>query len=919
LYLHQTPNGRSARAITRAGLRLKKTWTRCKNAVRALNVRYAGEFVTESFPAKSDFVFEDSIPQDSAPLESILCTDELHRRPRRAPDYERENRALVALISTLADSPATILQTLAETILEITQSESSGLSLLTKDGKTPDASGKMFFWPAVSGVWNPHVGAGTPRNFGPCGDALDQNRALLFRHFERRYPYLMRFSPAAEECLLVPFYVAGGAVGTLWTILHSDRRAFDAEDTRIMASLAKFASTAYQALTHLEDLRFQEKYRLLVETASDAIVSIDVNGSIVFANPAFTTVFGYDPTELIGKPLTLLMPEYMRRPHESGFSRYLATGQRHINWQGTELIALRKNGEEFPIEVSFGELTRDGLKLFTGFLRDISKRKQAEIALRAATEERSRITAFREEIGVALSHQDDLKGILHNCAGAMVRHLDAAFARIWTLSGDGRELELQASAGMYTHLDGLHSRIPVGQHKIGRIAQERKSHLTNDAQNDPRVSDKDWARREKITSFAGYPLLLEDRLVGVMGMFSRKPLTESTLEALSFAAGIIAQGIERRRAEDALRRSEAFLAEGQRLGRIGSYSWHVATDEIKWSNELYRIYDLEIGAPLTLELIRTRVHPQDLSLYEKMLAEARNGRDDFEWQFRLMMPDQSIKYLHSVAHATRDQNDQLEYIAVVQDVTERRQSEEALERSRSELAQVSKLTNMGEMAASIAHEVNQPLTAVTNNGNACLRLLANHSLEPDVLRRALEEIVADGTRASAVIARIRAFLKKKPPEMNEIDLNEVIHETVALAGRELLENRVRIEYQLTQPLPLVSADAVQMQQVLLNLIMNAAEAMTANDDQSRMIHLGSAIDESGDVLVSVRDSGAGLGSEPNRIFTPFYTTKANGMGMGLSISRSLVEGHGGRLWAKPNSPRGADFSFTLPVAAGSLR
>jgi PAS domain S-box-containing protein len=661
----------------------------------------------------------------------------------------------------------------------------------------------------------------------------------------------------------------------------------------------------------------EEKYRLLVETASDAIVSIDDKGMIVFANPAIAMVFGYEPSEVIGKPLTILMPEYIRKLHEGGFTRYLATGQRHINWQGTELTALRKNGEEFPVEISFGELIRDGHKLFTGFLRDISKRKQAEIALRAAMDERTRICAFREEIGIALSHQEDLKGILHNCAGAVVRHLDAAFARIWTLSGDGHELELQASAGKYTRLDGTHSRIPVGQHKIGLIAQERKPHLTNDVQNDPRVSDKDWAQQEKMIAFAGYPLILEDRLVGVIGMFSQNPLSESTVEALSFAAGIIAQGIERKRAEESLRRSEAFLAEGQRLGQIGSYSWRVATNEIKWSKELYRIYEFEIGVPVTLELLRTRVHPQDLSLYEAMVENARRGGTNFEWHFRLLMPDRSIKYMHAVAQATRDQDGQLEYIAVIQDVTERRLSEEALEKSRSELAQMSKLTNMGEMAASIAHEVNQPLTAVTNNGNACLRLLANHKLEPDVLRRALEEIVTDGTRASAVIARIRAFVKKKPAEMSEVDLNEVIHETVALAGRELFENRVRIEYQLAQPLPQVLADRVQMQQVLLNLIMNAIEAMAANEDQLRLIHLDSRINESGDVLVTVRDLGVGLGSEPNRIFTAFYTTKTNGMGMGLSISRSLVEAHGGRLWATPNAPRGADFSFTLPIAVGS--
>jgi len=198
---------------------------------------------------------EDSIPQAS--LESILCTEELHRRPWRSPDYEKENRALVALVGALADSPCTILQTLAETILDITQCDSAGLSLLTRDGKTPDVSGTRFYWPAIAGMWSPHVGGGTPRNFGPCGDVLDQNRTLLFRHFERRYPYLLPVIPASEECLLVPFYVRGIPVGTIWAIMHNDRRQFDAEDDRVMASLGKFASSAYQALVRIEDLKSQ--------------------------------------------------------------------------------------------------------------------------------------------------------------------------------------------------------------------------------------------------------------------------------------------------------------------------------------------------------------------------------------------------------------------------------------------------------------------------------------------------------------------------------------------------------------------------------------------------------------------------------------------------------------------------------------
>jgi len=246
-----------------------------------------------------------------------------------------------------------------------------------------------------------------------------------------------------------------------------------------------------------------------------------------------------------------------------------------------------------------------------------------------------------------------------------------------------------------------------------------------------------------------------------------------------------------------------------------------------------------------------------------------------------------------------------------------KEAQQALQMTQGELARVSRLTTMGELAASIAHEVNQPLTAVSNNSSACLRLLANQNLQPDVLRRALEEIVADSTRASAVLARIRAFIKKAPAERNELDINEVIQEVLALAGHELDENRVVPEHQMTKALPLVLADHVQLQQVLLNLIMNGIEAMTAVTDRPRLLCVQTRIDESGDVLVAVGDSGTGLGLEADRVFTPFFTTKGNGMGMGLPISRSLIEAHGGRLWAAPNYPHGAVFSFTLPVAAGS--
>src|SRR5262245_24424635 len=206
--------------------------------------------MTKPSKSKSDDLFETSIP--GASLESILCTEELHDRPFRAPDYEKENRALVALATALVDSRQTILQTLAETILQVTESDLSGVSLLTMyDG------GKRFYWPAIAGMWKPHIGGGTPRDFGPCGDVLDYNCTLLFKHFERRYPYFLPVTPLVEECLLVPFYVGGKAVGTIWAITHSDRRKFDPEDERFMSTPGQFASLAYQTVASIEDLKLQ--------------------------------------------------------------------------------------------------------------------------------------------------------------------------------------------------------------------------------------------------------------------------------------------------------------------------------------------------------------------------------------------------------------------------------------------------------------------------------------------------------------------------------------------------------------------------------------------------------------------------------------------------------------------------------------
>ena len=542
-------------------------------------------------------------------------------------------------------------------------------------------------------------------------------------------------------------------------------------------------------------------------------------------------------------------------------------------------------------------------------LTRLTGRNHAEEKVRHA----ARQLALRADVGAALSKTVSTREILQECAEAIVRRLDAAFARIWTsLRHDGL-LELQASAGMYTRLNGAYGRIPFGELKVGWIAGEKKPHLTNDVLTDPRIGDKEWARRCGMVSFAGYPLVVEQRVIGVMAMFARHPLSDDTLDTLAAVADAIAQGIGRKRAEAELRRTEAYLAEAQRLSSIGSFVWRVGTDEITWSEQLYRIFEIRIGEPVTLELIRTRVHPEDVSLLEtmKMVHEAGAGGAQFERRYRLLMPDGAIKYLHAVAHAVRDQDDQLEYIAAVQDVTQGKVAEEALTRARAELAHMARVTTLSAMAASIAHEISQPIAAATASAGACLRWLDRDPPEVQRAREAAMRIDEDGRRASDIITHLKSLYRREDsPQRHLVSIQDIVGEMLVLLRSEADRHSVVMRPELAADPPLVRADRVQLQQVLMNLMLNGMEAMSERGGQLRI----GARREGEELIVSVSDTGMGISADMlQEIFHPFVTTKVNGTGMGLAISRAIIESHGGRLWATANAESGSTFYFTLPT------
>lgn len=376
--------------------------------------------------------------------------------------------------------------------------------------------------------------------------------------------------------------------------------------------------------------------------------------------------------------------------------------------------------------------------------------------------------------------------------------------------------------------------------------------------------------------------------------------------------------------EAELRLSEAYLAEAQRLSHTGSWAWRPSSNEIRyWSEECYRVqgFDPKRGLPRYEEFFQS-VHPDDQARIAEVIERAVRGKENFEFDYRIIHPNGKIRDARSFGHPILGPSgDLVEYVGTIIDVTDRRQAEKERERLReaqADLAHVSRMTTMGELTASLAHEVNQPITAAVNGASTCVRWLTREDPDVGEAREAASGVIRNAKRAAEIINRIRSISKKGESKRQLVDVNELIGEMIALLRNEANRYSISIRTDLDTELPKVMTDSVQIQQVMMNLIMNSIDAMK-DVSRARELAIRSGRGEDRYMMISVTDSGVGLPAEQtDQIFDAFFTTKSHGLGLGLRISRSIVESHGGRLWATDNSPYGASFSFTLPIPIEDL-
>jgi len=633
--------------------------------------------------------------------------------------------------------------------------------------------------------------------------------------------------------------------------------------------IAAFFTTSLVVAALTTKVRASEtRFRTFVDNATDAFFLLDDRSTVLDVNREACDSLGYSREELIGR-------------HRSDFDVGLDEAsiarirQRVIAGETVtfETRHRRNDGSSFPVEIRQGQFEQGGRR-FLCLARDITERKQAEDELRESEERFRTLVQFSFDV---YWESDAQHRFTRQVFAEGLGDAPAPGSEIGKTRWEVPYLEPDAE-GWRKHRETLDAHLPFRDFELARPTPEGG---------------------KRYVSVSGLPVFDKSgRFIGYRGV--GRHITE------------------RKRVEEALRRSEAYLSEAQRLSHTGTAVLR-ATGPVYLSEESYRIVDLDPRQGLPdRETLLQRIHPDDRDRVDAEIQAALRQQRDYELEFRIVRPDGTIKYLESTGHPLLSADGHaIEILATYVDVTESKRAQEEHERLRqleAELAHMNRLSIMGELAASLAHEILHPIATARNNASAGINFLEMRPPNLDEVREALSCVVRDADRAKDIVDRMREHIRKAPPRKEPFDLNETIKEVIVMVQSAIAKNRVSVRTHLADGLIPVQGDRVQLQQVLVNLILNAVEAMSSMEEGARELSISTEQSPTGGMLVAVGDSGPGIDPQRlQRVFEPFYTTKTSGVGMGLAICRSIIDDHGGRLWANANKPRGTVFQFTLPA------
>ena len=634
----------------------------------------------------------------------------------------------------------------------------------------------------------------------------------------------------------------------------------------------------------------ERRFRLVVEAAPNAMVMIDPGGRIVMVNTQAERVFGYSRAELEGRSVEMLLPERFRNHHPELRKAFFARPQPRPMGAGRDLYALRKDGSEFPVEIGLNPIETDEGTMVLSAIVDITERKAAEHALRDSERRFRLVVEAAPNAMVMIDHAGRI---------AMV---NAQAERVFGYSRAelvGQPVEMLVPERLRGDHPGLRKTFFAEPRPRPMGAGRELYALRKDGGEFPVEIGLNPIETDEGTMVLSAIVDITERKAAELALSASERRYSVLIDGVTDYAiymidpgGIVtnwnrgAQRIKGYRSEEIVgRHFSCFYTDEDRAADVPRQSLEIAAREGRYESEAWRVR--KDGSRFLADVVIDALREDD----GRLIGFAKITRDVTE----------RVRAARELEEAR---------IGLV-----RSRAEEALRRAQVELAHVARLNSLGELTASIAHEVNQPLAGLVNSGSACLNWLRSRPPDIEKARRSVERIIQDGKRAGDIIHRVRALATKAGIQKAALDINAVINEVIALVQQELIGHEVSLRTELAPALPRVLADRVQLQQVITNLVMNGIEAMQPVTDRPRELTIRSRREgEAREVLVTVADRGVGISAgQADRLFDAFFTTKPGGMGMGLSICRSIIEAHGGRISVASGAGPGATFQFSLPL------